>query len=179
MVFVLTEGRNVEPLHAESYFIVERNGNFNQILKYYFLDPNEYYYSLMHKPEKYEKEMKRLYNIMKELLSEEKIIINNVHVNPKIEFINIDFIGFVDQPYITYYIKFKGPLKRGFNVFEDYYEKTVAEYDYEIYWFFPDRTRIVEVVVDGDFEVLKNKLFIWARKGDRISGYEKIVFKFH
>ena len=111
-------------------------------------------------------------------MREEKVLINGQQVNLDVKFVNIDFIGYVDLPYIVYFIKFKGALKRGVNVFEDYYDKTVAEYDYEVYWFFPERTKILEVYVDGDYDLVSNnRLFIWVRKGDKISGYERIVFK--
>jgi len=169
---------SIIPVHAESYFIVERNGTFNQILKYQYLDPEEYFYKLIHRPREYYNEINRLYSVIKEILREEKVLINGQQVNLDVKFVNIDFIGYVDLPYIVYFIKFKGALKRGINVFEDYYDKTVAEYDYEVYWFFPERTKILEVYVDGDYDLVSNnKLFIWVRKGDRMSGCERIVFK--
>lgn len=177
MVIFLHERSNIIPVHAESYFIVERNGKFNQILKYQYYDPEEYYYTLIHRPREYYKEIKRLYCVMNEVLKEERVLINGKQVKLNVKLVNIDFAGYVDQPYILYYIKFKGPLRKGVNIFEDFYEETVAEYDYEVYWFFPERTKILEVYVDGDFDLVNsNKLFIWARKGDKISGYEKIIF---
>ena len=177
-MILLNNLSSITPVHAESYFIVERNGTFNQILKYQYHDPEEYFYKLIHKPREYYNEISRLYSIIKEVLEEERVLINGKRVSLNVEFINIDFTGYIDLPYIVYFIRFKGTLKKGVNVFEDYYGETVAEYDYEVYWFFPKRTKILEVYVDGDYDLVDdNKLFIWVRKGDKISGYEKIVFK--
>ncbi len=169
---------NLIPIHGESYFIVERKGMFNQILRFIYYDEDEYYYHLIHKPEEYYVEISRLHNAMENFLSREKIFVNSVRVKPRVLMVNIDFAGYRDHPYVLYFIRFKGNLRRGENVFEDFYEEEVAEYDYEIYWFFPEKAKVKEVYVSGDFDLVKpNILYIWTRKGDKISGYEKIVFE--
>ncbi len=166
------------PIHAESYFIVERKGVFNQILRFTYYDEDEYYYKLVHKPLEYYAEISRLHAAMSDFLSREKILVNNEIVKPTVIMVNIDFAGYKDHPYIVYFIRFKGKLHKGENVFEDYYEEEIAEYDYEIYWFFPERAKIKEVYISGDYDLVKkNILYVWARKGDKISGYEKIVFE--
>ena len=168
----------ITPIHAESYFVVERKGMFNQILKFTYYDEDEYYFKLIHRPNEYYAEIAKLHSAMSQLLSNEKIYVNGERVKPRVLMVNIDFAGYKDHPYIVYFIRFKGKLRKGENVFEDYYEEEIAEYDYEIYWFFPEKTKVKEVYISGDYDLVKqNILYIWARKGDRISGYEKIVFE--
>ncbi|MGQ9469185.1 MAG: hypothetical protein ACUVTD_05090, partial [Nitrososphaerales archaeon] len=78
---------------------------------------------------------------------------------------------------ITFLITFKSQVKIGVNIYENFYEKGIAEYDYEAYWVFPKRAKILGVESSIEYEIIaKNILIMRARRGDRYSGYEKIMF---
>jgi len=177
-VTIIVETVDLKPIHAQGFFIVSRNGLITQIVRFDYYDPKAYYKQLYHKPQEYEREIEKLYSNMQQALDEERVYINGERVYPKVQLVNIEHNGFEDNPYITFIINFKGKFRKGINVYENYYEDTVAEYDYEVYWVFPQRFEIVEVVSSSDYDVVDGRIvYLWSRRGDRIKGYERIVFK--
>jgi len=168
----------VEPIHAQGFFIVSRRGDINQIVIYDYYDPEHYYLNLLHRPLDYEEEIKKLAANMQYYLNQEKVLINGERVKPIVKTVSIEHRGFAEIAYITFTIYFKGKLHKGLNTYENIYEAEKAEYDYEVYWIFPPRSKVVEVDIAAEYEVLGdgNILLFWVRKGDRIRGYEKIVF---
>ncbi len=173
----MKKGDDIIPIHAQGFFIVSRNGLVTQIVRFDYYDTKGYYSQLYHKPQDYQKEILRLQNNMQQALDEEKVFINKERVYPKVQLVNIEHNGFEDNPYITFIIQFKGKLTKGLNTYENYYEDTIAEYDYEVYWVFPPRSEVIEVVSSSDYDVIDNRIvYLWSRKGDKIKGYEKISF---
>ncbi len=171
--------REPEPIHAQGFFSVSRRGDINQIIIYDYYDPDYYYLRLAHRPIEYEKEITRLASNMQYFLDQEEIIVNGQRVRPIVKTVSIEHRGVAEIAYITFIVYFKGKFRKGLNTYENKYEAETAEYDYEVYWIFPPRSRIVEVDIAADYEVLgdNNILLFWVRKGDRINGYEKIVFE--
>ncbi|MET1102001.1 MAG: hypothetical protein ABWW69_05970 [Pyrodictiaceae archaeon] len=170
---------SLTPVSAQGFFSVDRAGLIYQVIVYHYYDPEEYYAGLIHKPLEYEEEMLRLYSVMQELLDSERVVVNNVRVRPEVYSVSLEHRGDPREPYITFIILFKAPLHSGRNVYENWYEDEVAEYDYEVYWVFPPGTRIIEVVTSSEYQLLgdDNILLLWARRGDRTGGYERIVFE--
>lgn len=143
------------------------------------MDPDGYYAELVHAAEeKYEEEMLKLIVNMQSALDSEVVKVNGKRVRPKVLSISMEHRGMREVPCITWVIWFKGRTKAGVNVFESLSEQEVAEYDFEVAWLFPWRSKVLEVQVLTDYEVVGDRtLFIWARKGDRVGGYERIVFE--
>jgi len=171
--------KSIKPLHAQCFFSVSRRGEFHQFLTYDYYDPRNYYAKLVYADEKkYLREMLRLMYGMQELLDTEVVKINGVRVRPRVLSVDMEHRGLREVPYITWLIWFKGRIKRGVNVFENVSEEEVAEYDYEVVWLFPKGAKVLEVHVPTDYEIVGDRaLFIWARKGDKVGGLEKIVFE--
>jgi len=169
----------IEPIHAHSFFTIDLNGSFNQVLIFDYLDRDEYYYSLLKDEERYLDEMGRLLASMNSLLKDEVIKINERRVEAEALTINLDFRGSANYPTISFYIEFRGDLIYGErNIYECIYDPGVAEYDYEAYWIFPRGSRVIDVESSTSFEVFGERfLVMWARRGDKYSGYEKIVFE--
>lgn len=169
----------IKPLHAQCFFSVSRRGEFHQFLTYDYMDPDGYYAELVHAAEEqYEEEMSRLIANMQSFLDSEVVKVNGRRVRPRVLSISMEHRGVREVPCITWLIWFKGRAKGGVNVFENFSEQEVAEYDFEVAWLFPWRSKVLEVQVPTDYEVVGGRaLFIWARKGDRVGGYEKIVFE--
>ena len=167
----------IEPIHAHGFFWVSREGIVNQTIVFDYYDDKGYYASLLHKPDEYEQEMIKLFYSMQNLLDQEKILMNNIKCKPKVLTVSLDHRGLENLPCITFLTSFKAKMRIGFNIYENFYEKGTVEYDYEAYWVFPKGTRILEVESSIEFEIVaKNILIMRARRGDRYSGYEKIVF---
>jgi len=167
---------DIFPVYAQGYFIVCRDGWFQQVIVFDYYDPMHIYSQLSQDEEALRRELDRLSDNMQSYLDEEEIYVNNVRVRPNIKSVDLTFRGTAVRPSIVFTIVFKGHLYRGENVYEDYYEGEVLEYDYEAYWVFPEKTRILEVRVDTEYEVLGNRVIIWGRKGDKVGGYEMIKF---
>ena len=165
------------PLHANSFFIVSGDGSFNQILSYDYYDPKGYYDRLTHRPIDFEKEINKLWSNMQDFLDEETIKINDTAVRPLVRYVDIGHRGSETTPFITWIIFFRGRFKRDENSFESWTEKERATYDFEVYWSFPPGTTILEINSPMDYEPQGNLLVLWARKGDQVGGYEKIVFR--
>jgi len=168
----------VEPVHGQAFFTLSMDNVFSQILVFDYYDPRRYYYRLLEDEDGYRREMDRLLRNMNSLLSEEVILINGEKVSAEALTINLDFRGMAESPAISFYIEFRGNLLHGGrNVYECFYGEGVAEYDYEVYWFLPRGSRIIEVETSTDYEVFGERfLVMWARRGDRYSGHERIVF---
>ena len=171
----------MKPVHAQGYFAVsheEGKVRVKQIVNFYYLDEEEEYAKLIHRPKDYEEEMNKLAANMQYLLDKEEVIINGKRVRPEVKAVSLEFVAFSWLPYITFIIEFEGPLKEDRNVYENKYEGGVAEYDYEVYWIFPKGWEVEEAIASGDYDVLGdgNILLIWCRRGDRITGYERFVW---
>lgn len=169
--------KEVIPTSASCYFSVSRNGEFNQFLIYDYYDPRGYYAKLLNKPRRCREELRILCDNMQSFLDQEEVKVNGLRVYPQVVTAYLSHRGFMDSPYITWVITFKGKLKKGLNVFENTTEREVAEYDFEIVWQFPKRSRIVNVKVSTGSQVIgRSTLYVWARRGETVGGYEKIEF---
>ncbi len=168
----------VLPIHGQGFFTVDRNGLVYQVVVFDYYDPNEYYASLVHRPIDYRREMERLYASMQALLDSEKVVVNGERVYPEVYSVSFEHRGDPSLVYITFIIMFQAPIRRGENVYENWYEEEEAEYDYEVYWVFPPGSLVEEVTTRTEYEVLgdDNIVLMWARKGDKVGGYERIKF---
>ena len=170
--------KEIRPIHGQGFFIVSRNGLITQIVRFDYYDPTKYYTQLYHRPLDYQNEIAKFQANMQQSLDEERVYINGKRVYPKVQLVNIEHNGFDDNPYITFIIQFRGKFAKGLNTYENYYEDTITEYDYEVYWVFPERFEVVEVVSSSDYDVIDRRIvYLWSRRGDKIKGYERIVFK--
>ncbi|MHA1238079.1 MAG: hypothetical protein ACTSSJ_02315 [Candidatus Odinarchaeia archaeon] len=167
---------NIKPLHAQTFICASRNGEFNQFLNYMYYDPDKYYADLIHKPSEYENEILKLWDNMQGFLDEETIKINGTTVTPKVKYVSIEHIGSDTLPIISWIITYNGELKSSENIYETWSDEEIAEYDFESYWCFPPNAKLLEIDTLLEFEVQGNILLAWARKGDKVGGYEKIVF---
>ncbi len=168
----------VIPVHAQGFFIVSPNGVITQIVVFDYFDPKEYYSRILRGEGSLEQEFLKLTSNMQMFLDEEKVLINGKQVKPKVTGVDICLRGDPKRPSVTFFITFKGNFKLGSNTYEDYYESTIAEYDYEFYWIFFPGSFIAEVIVPGAHEVIGDRiLMVWVQKGEEIEGYEKIVFR--
>lgn len=167
----------VEPIHAQSFFTVPLAGPIIQVMSFDYYDPKGYYVKLLHKPASYRSEMLRLIGNMQEVLNDETIILNGQITKPKVFTASLDHRGIKDIATITFFIELPCRLREGINIYENLYEPGEVEYDYEVYWVFPPKSRVIKVEASGKYEVLKGRLLImWARKGDKYGGKEIIRF---
>ncbi len=167
----------IVPVHAQGFFTMGVDGRVTQVTIFDYYDPECYYAKLLQGKGDLEGELWRLAANMQSFLDEEKVLINGERVKPEVRGIDICVRGDPKRPSVVFFITFKGELRPGVNSYEDCYEATVAEYDYEFYWIFPPGTSIVSVKMPGTYEVVNAILMVWVRKGEKVDGYERIIFK--
>jgi len=167
--------KEVKPIHALGFFSLSTTGVVDQFIVFDYWDPRRYYWTIFQEG-LLDEELEGLKDSMQTLLDKEKVYINKEETRPIVLSVDLIFRG-KRFPSILFFIRFSGKLVKGLNVYENIYESTVSEYDYEFYWMLPENASIVKVIVDGDYEVERNLLKVWVSKGTKIKGYEKIVFK--
>ena len=169
----------VEPAYAQGFFTVSPTGLVYQIVIFDYYDPESYYYSLIEDEEALTTELEFLKDSMQAMLDQERVTINGVRTKPRVIDVDLGFKGSPVRPYLAFFILFKGDFKNGINVYENWYESEEAEYDFDAYWFFPPKAEVLEVEASGAMEIFgaRNILVISVKRGERISGYEKIVFR--
>lgn len=169
----------VTPVYATGFFFVRETGLVEEIVVFEYYDPGEEYREITSDRRKTEEEKSRLARNMQLFLDSEDVRINNKPVYPRVLDVEIGFRGDYKYPYITFIIVFIGELRKGLNVYEDYYEPEVAEYDYRVYWFFPTKARVIKADLDVPYTLLdKGRVLLFAvPKGSRVRGYERIEFE--
>ncbi len=166
----------MKPIYAYGYFIVSPSGDFHQIMIYEYVDVEEEFAQAL--KTRFEKELETMKNNMQSFLEEEVVKINGVVTKPKVVLVNAGFRGSLKRPFIEFLIHFRGDLTAGYNTYENIYESEVTTYDYSVVWVFPPNSEVVEADVGVEYEVKpRNVLRFSVKKGFRIPGYEKIVFR--
>ena len=172
--------KSVKPIYAQGFFFVGLN-YVSYYLVFDYIDPLEYYNTIRRDEKLFEEEVSKLWINMQQFLDEEEVKINNTHVSPKVVMIDIGFRNSKKRPYIIFTIRFKAPLRKGVNVYENRYESETIEYDYVAYWVFPPNTKILRVDMGSGGEtwdvVGNNIIAIYGFKGMRSGGYEYIEFE--
>ncbi len=158
---------------------MHRNGLVDQIIVFDYWDPDHYYVEVLENKELYRKEAEKLMNNMQYYLDQEKVLINGVEAPPEVVDVLIGLRGRPETPYILFHIVFRGELKRGLNIYEDLYEEEVSEYEYIVYWFFPENMKIVKAEIGVPYLVGSDGrvLFFKVPPGTRVGGREAIYFR--
>lgn len=167
------------PIYAEGLFFMHQNGFVDQIVVFDYWDPGRYYWKLLKREKMLMEEIQRLMLNMQYYLDREKVLINGEEAPPRVVDVDIGVRGKPELAYIVFHIVFQGNLRKGINVYENIYEEEEAEYEYIVYWFFPQNTRIVKAEVGVPYEVRGEgrTLFFKVKPGMRVGGREAIYFK--
>ncbi len=164
------------PIYAYGIFDVTY-GEVIQHIIFEYVDPGKGYAKIVKDREKLIKELAILKRNMQAFLDAEEVKINGVRVYPKVVDVKIGFSGTYERPYIKYVIIFDAPLKSGVNVYEDKYEPEVTEYDYVVTWVFPKGSKVLDVNVGFNYEVVNERVIIFhVPEGSETPGYESISF---
>ncbi|MEM3141960.1 MAG: hypothetical protein QW656_01920 [Zestosphaera sp.] len=163
-------------IYAYGYFIVSLTGDFHQIMIYEYIDTEEEFARAL--KTRLEEELEAMKNNMQSFLNEEIVKVNGVITKPRVILVNAGFRGSLKRPFIEFLIHFRGDLIEGLNTYENIYESEITTYDYSVVWIFPQNSEVVEADVGVEYEVKpKNVLRFSVKRGFRIPGYEKIVFR--
>jgi len=167
------------PIYAQGFFYVHRSGLVDHIVIYDYWDPERYYESVLNDPEKYEEEVETLMENMQYFMDREKVLINGKEAPVHVTGVEIGLRGRPELPYIVFLMEFRGELRKGLNIYENYYEEEEVDYGYIVYWFFPENTRVVkaELGVPYYVEADGRVLFFRVKPQTRVGGREAIYFR--
>ncbi len=167
----------VVPTHAQGIFVVHKDGLVTQLVIFDYYDPERYYATLEERGE-LEDELATIASNMQQFLDEEEVIINGKRTRPVVKLIDLNYRGLKTRPYIFFIIEFRGEFRKGKNVYENKYESEIVQYDYEVYWIFPENMKVIDVELEGDIQVLnERKIVAKVTRGTKVKGYEKITFE--
>lgn len=168
---------SVEPIHAYGFFTVSENLEFNQIAVFEYLDYDRYYAGVSKNIERLNKELSELAYNMQAYLDGEEVVVNGERVRPLVIGASLGFKGNPEEPYLVFFIYFRGKPRKGVNYYENVYEAEVSEYPYEAYWVFPPNSKVSEVECSGVSEIIGDRIVVMrVDEGERVTGYEKIIF---
>lgn len=167
----------VEPVHADSFFSVSRNGEIHERLSYEYTDPEGYYRRVIRDEKLFKREIEKLADNMQHFLDLERVEINEERVRSRVDYCDIFLKGPSEVVSVIYLIDFAGRFTENTNKIETWLEEEAAPYDFEILWRFPIGTCITEVETSLDFEIYDDIITLWALEGDDVGGYEKLQFK--
>lgn len=168
----------VEPIHAYGFFTVSEALEVNEIVVYEYIDYNRYYASVARDLDRLNRELEKLMSGMQHYLDSEEVVINGERVRPRVIGASLGFRGDPEEPYIVFFIQFRGRPRRGLNYYENIYEEEEAEYPYEAYWVFPSNAKVEDVECSGTSEIIEGRIVtIRVEEGEKVMGYEKITFR--
>lgn len=168
----------IKPVYAQGFYIMNV-GVTNMVIIFDYVDRGQYYYRLLRQGgEELSRELSTLWDNMQKFMDEEIVRINGERVRPVVVDVYVGLRGAPTRPFIVFLGYFPSPLREGENVYENYYEEEVAEYDYEAVWVLPRGAEILEWYFNGSVETPEpNILRVYVEKGTRVGGREGIKFK--
>jgi len=171
-------GEDITPVYAQGFYIVSR-GVVNMVIIFDYVDRGQYYHSLLRRGgDALAREISTVWENMQRFMDEEIVRINGERVRPVIHDVYIGLRGAPTRPYITFLGSFPAPLREGENLYENYYEEEVADYDYEAVWVFPQGVEVLEWHFGGEVETPEpNILRVRVAKGTNVGGREYIKFR--
>jgi hypothetical protein len=168
----------VQPIFASSIFTISLACQVYQVLCYDYLDPKGVYAEILHDENAFRREVKKLRSNMQRFLDAEQVAINGYPVKQEILQVDIGLRGTAEVPYIQWVVFFQGPVDSKENILSSFVAEEVAEYDIEVLYLFPEGTEIHSVQTPMEFDIRSPLLLVWARKGDKVGGYEEVKFQF-
>ncbi|OYT38941.1 MAG: hypothetical protein B6U89_04965 [Desulfurococcales archaeon ex4484_58] len=168
-----------QPIYGFGFFYMHRSGLVDQIIIFEYWDPDHYYEEVIRNEDKLRGEIEKLFSNMQYYLDQEKVLINGIDADPRVVSVDIGLKGKPEIAYIVFHIVFKGELKRGVNVYENIYEEEIAEYEYVVYWFFPENVKVLRAEVGVPYYIENDgrTLFFKVKPGTRVGGREAIYFQ--
>jgi hypothetical protein len=153
------------------------SGEIIQSVDFRYYEKTGYYERVLKNRHLLWKEKEILRQGMENILREEKIIVNGENVSWRVLEPYI-YLHDANSPEIVFHIIIEFKIKPGRNVYEEYYEETVAEYPYTAFWVFPECMKLLDVDASGEVRMIGDGrlLVISVMKGDVVDGYEGLIF---
>ena len=168
----------MEPVYGQGFFHLDASRGLYYTIIFDYYDPKmEYYRLLKAGQDSLRAEEENLKRNMQSFMDEERIVINGEDVKATVTRAFIEVRGDRRRPTIVFHVVIPFKPRAGVNVYENFYEPTVAEYDYRVYWILPPGSGFREIVSPGRVTIEGNIAVIHVSKGTKIDGYESVVFE--
>jgi len=163
------------PVYGQGFFTLTR-GAIHYVIVFDYIDDEGEYANLMKRPELIAREEDALRRNMQKLMDEERVVINSLDVKPSVKKASIEIRGDKKRVSITFYTLIPFKPRIGRNIYENFYEPTVAEYPYTVYWIAEPCIRIDSIEGSGNVRIDDNIAVIRVNRGSKIDGYESVLF---
>lgn len=165
------------PLYGQGFFHLALDGTIWYTIIFDYLDREKTYYKLVRRGgPALESELSTLRSNMQKLMDEERVVINGVQVKPVVERAFIEVRSDPARPSVVFITRMNFKPLRGRNVYEDFYEATMAEYDYTVTWVAPPCVKFEQYEGPGEYSIYGSILRLSVGAGTKIKGYESLVF---
>ncbi|GAB6148446.1 hypothetical protein [Stetteria hydrogenophila] len=165
------------PIYGQGFFHLSLEGRLWYTIIFDYYDEKGEYHSLVKSGSRaLREELENLRSNMQKLMDEERVIINGAQVRPVVMESFIEVRGDKTRPSIVFITRMDFDIVSGRNVYENFYEPTVAEYDYTVTWIAPPCVKFTSYEGPGRYRLKGNILRIEVEAGRSIDGYESIVF---
>ncbi len=166
----------MEPVYGQGFFTIGKGVIWYTIV-FDYIDEEMYYAGLLERGGgKLREELEMLRANMQRLMDEERVIVNGAETRAEVVGAWVEVRGDPRRPSIVFQSRIPYLARMGRNVYENYYEDTVADYPYTVYWSAMDCVEIESVESSGTVEHGRRVTVIRVRQGEEITGYESVVF---
>lgn len=169
-------GPRLIPIYASGYFRVDYIDGLTSVIEYVYHDVDCYYYGIISNPEAMEREREILVGNFQTFLDEEDVYVNGHKVRGKCVHVEVTAPS-CSPAFVYFYNRIGGKIKKGLNVYKNYYRGEESSYPYHFLWWFPEGTVIKRADFCGSNVAVENNLIIGRVKpGERLCGKEVIEF---
>jgi len=170
--------RGIVPIFGHGYFYVSWGVIYYTII-FEYLDKTGEYYEIMHNnPGLLASEEEYSAKKMQEYMDRERVIINGFETRTIARQARIIFPSTKRRHLLVIHAYIPFTPITGINVYENYYEPTIAEYDYIVHWMPQPNARIRSVETPGEYNISSDGILeVYVRKGTRLDGYEAVEFE--
>jgi hypothetical protein len=168
---------DVVPVYGQGFFHVAQGVIYYTIVYDYLeVDPSIRETLLSYKRRR--EEERYIVKRLQELMDEERTLINGREVRPVVDAARIE-LRTKKTHSATIHVRMEYEPIGGKNAYENFYSPTRAPYDYIVYWIAPPGGKILSVDTQGrvEYEADGRIAVISVRRGERLSGYEAVVFQ--
>jgi len=169
----------LKPVFAHGIFVVTEESGVVQTLIFEYIDETSYYWNIVELDDttRLKQEEVLLRRNMQELLGEEVVLFNGLKVEPRVLGVRIS-APLPTRVSFTFLIGFPAQLRKGENLYQNFYEPEVVEYDYNVVWYLPLRALEVKADFGVPYTLINNHVIVFSvKRGTRTAGYEEIKFR--
>ena len=181
----MSEYQNLKPIFASSVMRISKKESklkFSNTITYDYLDIEKgknwkNYKEFLKKPSNYTSELQLYWNNLQSILDDEINKINEEEVFLKVIHCTIQFRN-KNQPYVQWIVEFEGNSVDGQNIYENYVDNEILEYQIYSLYLFEKPLTVKKIVTSLKYNLGGSNRIIeyFGEPNDKLEGYEAIIF---